>query len=127
MLKLYLAVAAGGAAGSLGRYIFVSQAGRLFGAGFPWGTLGVNIIGSLLMGILSGLISARASFPLEMQLFLGVGVLGGFTTFSAFSLDIITLYERGQLALAVVYGAASFGLSAGALLIGLTLTRRFLS
>lgn len=126
MLNIYLAVAAGGAIGSLARYVFVGQAIRLLGADFPWGTLGVNIVGSLLMGMASGLFSARAWLPLEMQVFLGVGVLGGFTTFSAFSLDVVALYERGQIALAVVYGAASFGLSVGALLLGLTFMRRSL-
>ncbi len=127
MLNIYLAVAAGGAIGSLARYVFVVQAIRLLGAGFPWGTLGVNVIGSLAMGLASGMFSARASLPLEMHLFLSVGVLGGFTTFSAFSLDVMTLYERGQFALAVVYSAASFGLSLGALLLGLTFMRRLLA
>ncbi len=127
MLNIYLAVAAGGAIGALARYVFIAQAIKLLGADFPWGTLGVNIIGSMLMGMASGLFSARASLPLEMHLFLGVGVLGGFTTFSAFSLDIVALYERGQAALAVAYAAASFGLSVGALLLGLTFMRRLLA
>ncbi len=127
MLNLYLAVAAGGAAGSVARYFFAGQAVRLLGAGFPWGTLGVNIIGSLAMGLVSGLISARTSLPQEIQLFLGVGLLGGFTTFSAFSLDVIALYERGQFALAAAYSAASFGLSVGALMLGLTFMRRLLT
>lgn len=127
MLNLYLAVAAGGALGSLGRYIFVGQAARLLGAGFPWGTLGVNVVGSLLMGLAAGLFTARASLPPEIQAFISVGVLGGFTTFSAFSLDVMTLYERGQWVLAAAYGAASFGLSVGALLLGLTFVRRLLT
>ncbi len=127
MLNLYLAVAAGGAAGSVARYFFAGQAVRLLGAGFPWGTLGVNIIGSLAMGLVSGLFSARTSLPLEFQLFLGVGLLGGFTTFSAFSLDVIALYERGQFALAAAYSVASFGLSVGALMLGLTIMRRLLT
>lgn len=126
-LNMYLAVAAGGALGSVARYAFVGQAARLLGAGFPWGTLGVNVIGSLLMGLAAGVYAARVSAPPEIQAFISAGVLGGFTTFSAFSLDVVQLYERGQWALAVVYGAASFGLSLGALLIGLTFMRRLLT
>jgi CrcB protein len=127
MLNMYLAVAAGGAIGSLARYIFVGQAARLLGVGFPWGTLGVNVMGSLLMGLAAGLYAARTSMPPEIQAFISVGVLGGFTTFSAFSLDVVQLYERGQWVLAAGYGAASFGLSVGALLIGLTFLRRLLA
>ncbi|MFZ5835289.1 MAG: fluoride efflux transporter CrcB [Pseudomonadota bacterium] len=127
MLTAYLAVAAGGAAGSLARYIFVGQAARLLGAGFPWGTLGVNITGSLLMGLAAGFFAARTAQPSELQLFISTGVLGGFTTFSAFSLDIVNLYARGQWLLAAEYSAASFGLSVGALLIGLTFMRRLLA
>lgn len=127
MLKLYLSVATGGALGSVARYIFVGQAARLLGVGFPWGTLGVNVIGSLLMGLAAGFFAARASVPPELQAFVGVGVLGGFTTFSAFSLDVMTLYERGQWALALGYGVVSFALSVGALLIGLTFMRRLLA
>ena len=127
MLNMYLAVAAGGALGSVGRYIFVEQAARMMGVGFPLGTLGVNVIGSLLMGLAAGVYAARAPMPPELQAFVSVGVLGGFTTFSAFSLDVVSLYERGQWVLAVAYGAASFGLSVGALLIGLTIMRRLLA
>ena len=127
MLKLYLAVAAGGALGSVARYLFVGQAARLLGAGFPWGTLGVNVFGSLVMGLAAGFFAARISMPPEMQAFVSVGVLGGFTTFSAFSFDVSQLLERDALMLAVVYGAVSFGLSIGAVLLGLTFMRRLLA
>jgi len=127
MLTSYLAVAAGGALGSLARFVFVGQAARLLGAAFPWGTLGVNIFGSLLMGLAVGFFAARTAQPSEIQLFINTGVLGGFTTFSAFSLDIVNLYARGQWLLAAEYGAASLGLSVGALLIGLTFMRRLLA
>lgn len=126
MLKMMLAVAVGGALGSVARFIFVAQASRLLGAGFPWGTLGVNVAGSLLMGMAAAWFSARAPLAPEIQAFASIGVLGGFTTFSAFSLDLMQLYERGQLVLAMVYGAASFGLSLGALVAGLLLTRRLM-
>lgn len=127
MLKIYLAVALGGALGSVGRYVFAGQAARVLGAGFPWGTLGVNVTGSLLMGIVAAWFAARATLPPEMQAFAAIGVLGGFTTFSAFSLDLVQLWERGLIAQALLYGAASFGLSVGALIAGLVVTRRLLA
>jgi fluoride exporter len=127
MLKIYLAVALGGALGSVGRYVFADQAARALGAGFPWGTLGVNVTGSLLMGIVAAWFAARATLPPEMQAFAAIGVLGGFTTFSAFSLDLVQLWERGLIAQALFYGAASVGLSVGALIAGLVVTRRLLA
>lgn len=127
MLNMYLAVAAGGAVGSLGRYLFVGGSARWLGVGFPWGTLGVNVLGSLLMGAAAGWFAIRASLPPELQAFVTVGMLGGFTTFSAFSWDMVHLYERGQVVLAFVYGAASFGLSLGALILGLAFTRKIIA
>ncbi len=127
MLKFYLAAAAGGALGSVARYAFTGQAAKLMGAGFPWGTLGVNVLGSLAMGLAAALFMARGAPPSEMQVFISVGVLGGFTTFSAFSLDVFLLLERGQFGLAAVYSAASLCLSVGALMLGLAFTRRLLT
>ncbi len=116
-----LQVALGGALGASARYMTGIATARLLGKGFPWGTLTVNIVGSFLMGVLVVALlhlSANRYAPLLMT-----GVLGGFTTFSAFSLDAITLYERGQGALAAVYVAGSVILSLAALLAGLTLAR----
>lgn len=127
MLKLYLAVAAGGAAGSLARYLFVMNAARLFGSAFPWGTLGVNIIGSLLMGMVAGAFSARVVLSPEAHAFFAIGVLGGFTTFSAFSLDTWILLENGQTLRAALYIVGSVGLSIAGLLIGLSFMRRLLT
>ena len=127
MLNLYLAVMAGGALGSLARYVFTGNAVRLLGAAFPWGTLGVNVLGSLLMGAAAGFFASRAQPPAGMQAFASIGFLGGFTTFSAFSLDAVNLLQREQFALCAVYMTASAGLSVAALLLGLTLMRRLLS
>lgn len=127
MLKLYLAVGAGGALGSIARYAFVTQAARMFGPAFPWGTLGVNILGSLLMGMCAGLFSARVTAPSELQAFLAIGILGGFTTFSAFSMDLLTLIERGHVSQAAVYALGSVGLSVAAVVLGLSLIRRLLT
>ncbi len=120
-----LQVALGGALGASARYMTGIAAARLLGKGFPWGTLTVNIVGSFLMGVLVVALlhlSANRYAPLLMT-----GVLGGFTTFSAFSLDAITLYERGQGGLAAVYVAGSVILSLAALLAGLTLARSAVS
>ncbi|MBS0125636.1 fluoride efflux transporter CrcB [Thetidibacter halocola] len=114
-------VALGGAIGASARYLTGIAAARLLGKGFPWGTLIVNIAGSFLMGVL---VIALLQFngnryaPLLMT-----GILGGFTTFSAFSLDAVTLYERGQIGLAATYVAGSVILSIGALFAGLSLAR----
>lgn len=121
MLSTLLQVALGGALGASGRYLTGVAAMRLMGPGFPWATLAVNVLGSLVMGVVVvtlGHLSANRFAPLLMT-----GVLGGFTTFSAFSLDTLTLWERGQQALAVTYVAASVTLSLVAIVAGLWIAR----
>ena len=114
-----LLVAVGGAIGAVARYGVGVGAARWFGLGFPWGTLAVNVIGGLAMGVLA----ARAGPEHEaLRLALGVGVLGGFTTFSAFSLETVRLMEH-QPGLAALYAAASVVLSVGACWLGLYLGR----
>lgn len=125
--KLLLAVAAGGAAGSVARFAVTSLMGRWLGTGFPWGTLAVNVAGSLAIGILAGLAAHRWSMSLETRALLFTGLLGGFTTFSTFSLDIVSLFERGAWANAVLYGTSSvilgiLGLVAGLYMVRLALT-----
>jgi len=117
-----LIVMAGGALGAGLRHLFGRAATLAFGSGFPWGTLGVNLFGGLAMGLLAGWLS-RGGGGEAMRLLLGVGVLGGFTTFSAFSLDTVTLIERGAIGAAVGYVAVSVAGAIGALAIGLHLTR----
>ncbi|OOG75782.1 camphor resistance protein CrcB [Sinorhizobium sp. A49] len=118
-----LLVGAGGAIGSMARYLVSLWTLHRWGPGFPWGTLGVNITGSFLIGLLAELIMRKFGASAEMRLFLITGVLGGYTTFSAFSLDTITLFERGDAALAVTYIAASVVLSILAVFAGLALMR----
>jgi fluoride exporter len=96
---------------------------RLFGFGFPYGTLVVNLLGSLLMGLLAGYFAYRTGIPQHMRLFLTTGVLGGFTTFSAFSLDAALLMERHAYWSAAAYMAGSVVLSLLALFAGLSLFR----
>ncbi|WP_425052892.1 fluoride efflux transporter CrcB [Psychromarinibacter sp. S121] len=121
MLHTLSMVALGGAVGASGRYLTGLAAIRLIGPGFPWGTLIVNVVGSFLMGVIVVALaefSANRFAPLLMT-----GLLGGFTTFSAFSLDAVTLYERGALGTAALYVIASVVLSLGALFAGLAVAR----
>ena len=98
-MKELLTVAAGGAFGAVARYLVYVLAGQLLGSGFPFGTLIVNVVGSFCMGVLvEGMALAWTISP-ETRLFLAVGVLGAFTTFSAVSLDVAVLYERGRMGL----------------------------
>ncbi len=115
-------VMAGGALGAGLRHLFGRWALASFGPGYPWGTLGVNLIGGLAMGLLVGVL-ARSGGSEPVRLALGVGVLGGFTTFSAFSLDMVTMIERGALASAIGYALVSVIGAAAALFVGLQLTR----
>ena len=123
-----LNVAVGGAFGAALRY----QVGRMMTGWlgpsamtiFPWATLAVNAFGSLLMGFLAGWLAFRGGESGEqLRLFLGIGVLGGFTTFSAFSLELVVLIERGQLALAALYAVLSVALGICGLFAGLVLMR----
>jgi CrcB protein len=102
-----LLVLLGGAAGAGLRY----EAGRLalsrVGAGFPWATLGVNLAGGLAMGVLAGFMVGEGMTSRPAWLLLGVGLLGGFTTFSAYSLDLFLMLQRGQVGPALAYGAGS--------------------
>jgi fluoride exporter len=96
---------------------------RLLGPGFPHGTITVNIVGSLIMGLLAGWFAHKADPGQMWRLFLTTGILGGFTTFSAFSLDAALLIERGQVGLAALYALASPVLAIAALFAGLWLMR----
>ena len=102
-----LLVMIGGAAGAGLRYQVGRAALHHFGPGFPWGTLAVNLIGGLLMGVLAGAIFGDGVQGRPFWLLLGVGVLGGFTTFSAFSFDIFLMIERGAIGIAAAYAFAS--------------------
>lgn len=121
-------VAAGGAVGAMARYHAVRIVTAAFGPdnSFPWGTLSVNIIGSLLMGALLGWLargSVSGAGAESARLFIGVGLLGGFTTFSAFSAELVTLVHRGEGVLAAGYGAASLIAGMAALLVGLLIAQ----
>lgn len=118
-----LLVAIGGATGSVARYLTGLAMTRLLGPAFPWGTITVNIVGSFAIGLLTELVARKLAAPMEMRLLLVVGFLGGFTTFSSFSLDTLALVERGAGLAAFGYVAASVILSLAAAFGGLALGR----
>jgi CrcB protein len=123
-----LLAALGGALGAALRLLSTVGAARLLGAGFPYGTLFVNVAGSLAMGVAAGLLLERSGDPSgRLAPFLMTGVLGGFTTFSAFSLDALTLMERGRAGAAVAYAGGSVLLSILALWLGLAAVRAALA
>lgn len=119
----YLLVFIGSGIGGALRHGVNLAALRLFGSGFPMGTLFVNIAGSLIMGLLAEYWALKSGLPQPLRLFLTTGILGGFTTFSTFSLDTALLWERGEPGTAAGYTIASVVLSVGGLFAGLWLIR----
>ncbi|PWK69744.1 fluoride efflux transporter CrcB [Aminobacter sp. AP02] len=122
MLHLSL-VAVGGAIGASLRHVVNLLALRLMGPNFPWGTMVINIVGSFAMGLFIGWLARRGGASNELRLFVATGILGGFTTFSAFSLDFATLWERGSALPALGYAFASVISAILALFLGLWLAR----
>ncbi|WP_293676692.1 fluoride efflux transporter CrcB [uncultured Phenylobacterium sp.] len=127
MLNLLL-VAGGGAAGAVMRHLLGAQAMRAFGTGWPYGTFAANVVGGLLMGVLVGVLAFRGGADQEKwRLLLGVGVLGGFTTFSSYSLEVVLMIQRREWVSAAAYSLGSVVLSVAALFAGLFLLRRLLA
>ncbi len=128
-MKLLLFACAGGAIGAGARYLVGVGTVRLLGvaAGFPWATLCVNIVGSFLMGLFIEVLALRAVGSPELRVFVAVGVLGGFTTFSAFSLEFVMLMQRKEALAAGLYAVSSVALSILALYLGLLLARQVLA
>lgn len=124
-MNVLLLVFVGGGFGAVARHLSGMAIMRAAGPGFPWGTMAVNIAGSLAMGLLIAWLARRSAGDNELRLLLASGFLGGFTTFSAFSLDAVTLYERGALTAAAAYVIASVTVSILALFGGLWLARQF--
>ncbi|KPF41762.1 fluoride efflux transporter CrcB [Rhizobium sp. AAP43] len=118
-----LLVAFGGALGSVCRYLTGLAMTRLLGPAFPWGTLTVNVVGSFAIGFLAELFARKFDASMELRLLLIVGFLGGFTTFSSFSLDTLALVERGAALQGMAYIAGSLLLSFAAVFSGLSLGR----
>ena len=118
-----LLVMLGGAFGAGARHLVGRTTLAWFGPGYPWGTLAVNLIGGLAMGLLVGALARIGEGSEQWRLLLGVGVLGGFTTFSAFSLDVVTMAERGDWTAAAGYVLISVIGAVAALLAGMAVVR----
>lgn len=125
MMTPLFQVALGGALGASARYLTGTTVTRALGHGFPFGTMIVNVVGSFLMGVLVVLLAKKGGQGAAP--FLMTGILGGFTTFSAFSLDAMTLFERGQVVAAAGYVLGSVVISIAALFAGLALARMVLA
>jgi CrcB protein len=119
----YLLVFIGGGLGSTLRHVVNVVCPRLFGANFPYHTFIINITGSTVMGLIAGYLAFKGDAAQSWRLFLMTGILGGYTTFSAFSLDAAVLYERGEIGLALLYVLGSVALSILGLFAGLALVR----
>ncbi len=117
-------VAAGGMVGAVARYGVMVLMTRLLPGDFPYGTLTANILGSLLMGILTGMAAHHLNLTQEMRAFIAVGILGSFTTFSTFSLDAVALYQRGEMMSMAFYILISVTVSILALVGGMHLVRQ---
>ena len=122
-MQAYLIVFLGAGLGGALRHGVNLASARLFGLDFPAGTLIVNVVGSLAMGLIAEYLAMKAGASQAWRLFLTTGILGGFTTFSAFSLDAALLWERGATGQAALYVAASVALSIAGLVLGLWLVR----
>ena len=118
----YLIIFAGAGLGGMARHA-VNLAAARFGLAFPWGTLAVNVAGSVLMGVLVAWFALRTGVPQHAKLFLTTGVLGGFTTFSAFSLDAAARWERGALVEMALYAGGSVILAVAGLFVGMAVVR----
>ena len=119
----FVIVFIGGGIGAALRHGFNLLFARLLGTAFPYATLFENVGGSIIMGVLAAYFAFKSGIPQHWQLFLTTGILGGYTTFSTFSLDAAVLYERGQVGLAALYVLLSVALSIGGLFAGLALVR----
>ena len=119
----YLLVFIGGGLGSTLRYLVNIISGRLLGTAFPYHTFFINITGSTVMGLVAGYFAFRGDASQSWRLFLMTGILGGYTTFSAYSLDAALLYERGELGLALFYVIGSVVFSIAGLFAGMALMR----
>ncbi|MES2196205.1 MAG: fluoride efflux transporter CrcB [Pseudomonadota bacterium] len=122
-MQNYLLVFLGGGIGASLRHTVNMLSARGLGTAFPWGTFIINISGSLVMGLIAGYLAFKGGASQPWRLFLMTGILGGYTTFSAFSLDAALLYERGEIASALVYVLGSVVLSIAGLFAGLALVR----
>ncbi len=126
-MQAYLIVFLGAGVGGAFRHAVNVWSAQVFNAQFPAGTFIINTVGSLMIGVIAGYFMLQGGSSQHWRLFLATGIVGGFTTFSAFSLEIALLFERGELAIMAIYILASVLVSVAALFAGLWAIRSFLS
>ncbi|MCP9628496.1 fluoride efflux transporter CrcB [Rhodopseudomonas palustris] len=119
----YLFVFVGGGLGAMFRHFVNNASSRMFGTAFPYHTFFINVSGSIIMGLIAGYFAFKSGSSQHLRLFLMTGILGGYTTFSAFSLDAALLYERGAVGLALLYVLGSVALAIAGLFAGMALIR----
>lgn len=119
----FVIVFLGGGLGSAARYGVGVLALRWIGSGYPWGTFGINVVGSFAMGVVAGYFALKSGLSQPLRLFLTTGIIGGFTTFSTYALETALLQERGELGAALTYALGSVVVGVAALFAGLALVR----
>lgn len=122
-MNMIVSISLGAVIGALSRHYMMASVARLLGTNFPWGTLLINVLGSLLMGILIELLALKLSLSQELRALLTVGILGSFTTFSTFSMETALLIQRGDFTMAILYSLGSVVIGVGALFIGIYMVR----
>ena len=122
-MNLIVSISLGAVIGALSRHYIMVSLARLLGTNLPWGTLLINVLGSLLMGILIELLALKLSLSQELRALLTVGILGSFTTFSTFSMETALLIQRGDFTTAILYSLGSVVIGVGALFIGIYIVR----
>tara|TARA_Y100000768_G_scaffold360631_1_gene318016 strand:- start:363 stop:740 length:378 start_codon:yes stop_codon:yes gene_type:complete len=122
-MNLIIAIFLGGGCGALSRYLIIDQINKISSNSFPYGTTLVNVLGAFLIGIIYYLLISKIIINEQLKVFITIGFLGGFTTFSSFNLDFFKLIESGNIFLAIVYALASFLITIVAFYIGYSLTK----
>ena len=122
-MNLFIAIFLGGGCGALSRYLIIDQINKLSSNSFPYGTILVNVLGAFLIGIIYYLLISKIIFNEQLKVFITIGFLGGFTTFSSFNLDFFKLIESGSIFLAIIYALSSFLITIVAFYIGYSLTK----
>jgi len=125
-MNLFIAIFLGGGFGALTRYLIIDQISKLGPNSFPYGTMLVNILGALLIGVIYYLLMSKIIINEQLKLFITIGFLGGFTTFSSFNLDFFRLIETGNMFLAIMYALATFLTTILAFYIGYSLSKIFI-
>lgn len=122
-MNLFIAIFLGGGCGALSRYLIIDQINKISSNSFPYGTTLVNVLGAFLIGIIYYLLISKIIINEQLKLFITIGFLGGFTTFSSFNLDFFKLIESGSIFLAIIYALASFLVTIVAFYIGYSLAK----